>query len=141
MKLNTTSEYLLRIMSFMVNEEEKTFTTKELFENLQIPFRYLRKLMITLSKSDIIDSTQGKNGGYKIAKDPKNITLLEIIRTAGEDPIGHMCFFGLEKCELVTECVMHEKWASIRENIFQVLSNTSLADMKDSEHQNLINTN
>ena len=143
MKLNTTSEYLLRIMSFMVKEDRgKVFTTKELFEHLHIPFRYLRKLMINLSKSEIIDSIQGKNGGYRIAKEPKSITLLDIIQTTGEDPIGNMCFFGLEKCELVEKCVMHEKWASVRDNIFQVLSNTTLADIKESEHQNLkINNN
>lgn len=124
-------------MSFMVKEEAgKIFTTKELFENLQIPFRYLRKLMINLSKSEIIDSIQGKKGGYRIAKEPEKITLLEIIQTAGEDPIGVMCFFGLEKCELVEKCVMHEKWGAVRENIFQVLSTTTLADIKESEHQN-----
>jgi Rrf2 family protein len=137
MKLNTTSEYLLRIMSFMVMEEQgKVITTKELFENLHIPFRYLRKMMINLSKSEFIDSIQGKKGGYRLAKEPKNITLLEIIQTAGEDPLGVMCFFGLEKCELVEKCIMHKKWASVRENIFQVLSNTTLADIKESEHQN-----
>ena len=141
MNFSKTTEYALRIMSFMAMDEQKLYTTNELFENLNIPFRYLRKLMINLSKSDILNSTQGKNGGYRIAKKPIDISLLDIIHANGEDPVGNICFFGFEKCAFVEKCVMHEKWAIVRENINHVLSETTLAEIKESGPQEFIKNN
>lgn len=141
MNLSKTSEYALRIMSFMAGDEEKLYTTNELFKNLKIPFRYLRKLMISLSKSDLLISLQGKNGGYKIAKRPEDISLLDIIMTTGENPIGKTCFFGFEECAFVEKCAMHEKWAIVRENIEQALSKTTLAEIKETGSSNFIKNN
>lgn len=138
MNFNITTEYALRIMSYMVSDEHKIHTTKELFEHLQIPFRYLRKLMISLSKSDILDSIRGKNGGYKLARSPKEITLLQIIEATGEDPLGKICFFGSKECDLENKCTMHDKWSKVRENMSLILSTTTLEDIKDSGNQNFI---
>ena len=138
MNFTVTTEYALRIMSFMVTDEHKIHTTKELFEHLDIPFRYLRKLMISMSKSDILDSIRGKNGGYKIARSPKEITLLQIIESTGENPLGELCFFGNRECDINNKCMMHDKWMKVRENMAQVLSTTTLEEIKDSENLNYI---
>lgn len=138
MNFSATTEYALRIMSYMVMDEQKIYTTNDLYENLHIPFRYLRKLMINLSKEDILDSIRGKNGGYKIAKAPQEISLLKVIESTGENPITNICFFGYKECNIEKPCIMHDKWAKIRENIAYVLSSTTLQDIKDSGNQNFI---
>ncbi|MCP4550490.1 MAG: Rrf2 family transcriptional regulator [Bacteroidetes bacterium] len=141
MRLRKTAEYALRIMNYMAIDEQKLYTTTELFESLNIPFRYLRKLMINLSKSEILTSVQGKYGGYKIARKSLEISLLEIIHATGEDPVGDVCFFGFEKCAFVEKCAMHEKWTLVRDNINQVLSKTTLAEIKGSESTSFIKNN
>lgn len=138
MNFSATTEYALRIVSFMVMDEQKIYTTSDIFENLHIPFRYLRKLMINLSKGDIIDSIRGKNGGYKIAKSPREITLLQVIEATGENPITNVCFFGYKECSLTDRCIMHDKWTKIRENIGLLLSTTTLEEIKESGNQNFI---
>lgn len=119
-------------------DEQKTHTTNELFENLHIPFRYLRKLMISLSKSDILDSVRGKNGGYKIARSPKDITLLQVIVASGEEPLTNVCFFGYKECNEEEKCMMHDKWSAVRQNIAHVLSSTTLQEIKESDNLNFI---
>jgi len=133
MNFSTTTEYSLRIMSYMALAEDKLHKATDIIEDLKIPHRYLRKLMTKLAKSGIIISIQGKYGGYKISKSLEDISLLEIVEAAGEKIIKKDCFFGLEKCLFHNKCSMHEKWASINQQIYDVLDSTKLSDIKKSK--------
>ena len=66
MNFNKTTEYAFRILSFMAEDESRIYSVDEIFKNLKIPYRYLRKLMTNLSKSELILSVQGKSGGFRI---------------------------------------------------------------------------
>ena len=68
MKFSKTTEYALRIFGLIGVNESKVYTAKEIYENLHIPLRYLRKLLTSLSKSGLMNSIQGKSGGYRISK-------------------------------------------------------------------------
>ena len=138
MNFSTTTEYALRIMSYMSLDEKKLYKATDIIEELAIPQRYLRKLMTRLSKSDIIKSIQGKYGGYMIARDLSDISLLDIVTAAGEKINQSECFFGLKNCTFSIKCQMHHKWADINKQIYEVLSNTTLLDIKKSNPRFLI---
>jgi len=130
MKFNKTTEYAFRILSFMAKDESRIYSVDEIFEKLQIPYRYLRKLMTNLSRSEFIDSVQGKNGGYQISKKTEDIKLLDIINVVDPEYLTGKCFFGFENCALQSACTMHDQWTDVRTNISAILSNTSLAEIK-----------
>lgn len=130
MNFSKTTEYALRIMSFMAMDEKKLYSANDIYDNLQIPFRYLRKLLTILSKSELINSVQGKNGGYRISKSLNKISLFDIIRATGDDLINNECFFGFENCALENKCAIHDKWTAGRENINHVLTTTTLDEIK-----------
>ena len=131
MIFNRTTTYALRVLSCMATDEKKLLSTKEIHESVSIPFRYLRKQMTMLAKSGLIESIQGKHGGYRIAKDLNKIALLDIIRITGDLPFDNLCFFGYEKCDLKKKCAIHDKWSSIRHEIHKVLASTTLAEIKE----------
>nr|NQU93402.1 Rrf2 family transcriptional regulator [Bacteroidota bacterium] len=141
MNLSKTSEYALRIMSYMAMDDKKLHRANDIFESLQIPFRYLRKQMTNLTKSGIIISVQGKNGGYRISRSIGEISLLDIIHATGDQQIMTNCFFGFENCALNRQCAMHDKWDEIRQNINQVLASTSLAELNENGPDNFISNN
>ncbi len=132
MNFNKTTEYTLRILSYMASDEEKLYSANEIFETLNIPFRYLRKQLTILSKSGLMISVQGIRGGYKLAKPIQEISLLDITAACGEDFAGNICFFGINDCCFGTKCAMHDKWAGVKENIRRVLESTTLADLKNA---------
>jgi Rrf2 family transcriptional regulator, iron-sulfur cluster assembly transcription factor len=146
MNFNKTTEYALRILSLMAADDTKLYSADEIFQNLNIPYRYLRKQLTILSKSGLMLSVQGIKGGYKLAKKNEDISLLDIISASGEDFISNMCFFGIRECTFGQKCAMHDKWAVVKENIRQVLKTTTLADLKKSGppnftiNNNLLNT-
>ena len=138
MNFSVTTEYALRVMSFMAMKEERLYATKDLFENLHIPFRYLRKLMFNLSKSDLLDSVRGKNGGYKLARSAKDITLLQVIEASGEEALTKNCFFGYKECNTKQKCIMHDRWTAVRHDIYKILSTTTLLEIKKADNLNFI---
>jgi len=133
MNFNKTTEYAFRILSFMAKDESRIYSVDEIFEKLKIPYRYLRKLMTNLSKSDFMDSVQGKNGGYQISKKLGDIKLLDIINVVDPDYLTGKCFFGFDDCALQSACTMHDQWTDVRTNISNILENTSLASIKHGE--------
>lgn len=132
MNFSKTTEYALRILSFMAMDETKLYSANEIFEHLDIPYRYLRKQLTVLSKSGLMKSVQGIKGGYRIAKKLKDITLLDIIKACEDDFLTNICFFGFKECSFSNTCAMHDKWAIIKSNIKQVLESTTLTDLKNA---------
>jgi Rrf2 family protein len=135
MNFNKTTEYAFRILSFMAEDESRIYSVDEIFEKLKIPYRYLRKLMTNLSKSEFMISVQGKNGGYQISKKLGDIKLLDIINVVDPDYLTGKCFFGFDDCALQSACAMHDQWTEVRTNISTILANTSLADIKQGNNQ------
>jgi Rrf2 family protein len=133
MNFSKTTEYALRILAFMAKEESTLYSANDIYENLNIPFRYLRKLLTLLSKSGLLISIQGKHGGYKISKNPNEISLLTIINISGDSPVSNECFFGFQNCAVDDKCAMHDKWTAVRENMIDVLNSTSLAELNGTE--------
>jgi Rrf2 family protein len=129
MNFTKTTEYGLRIMSYMSLDNSKLYTASDLFDNLQIPFRYLRKQLNFLSKQGLLMSIQGKQGGYQIAKPLHEITLLNIVEATDEVIPENMCFFGFHDCPLTEKCSMHDKWGTVRDATFEILKTTTLLDL------------
>ena len=129
MKLSNTSEYAIRILSFMAREPEKKFSAKYLVEKLNISDKYLRRILTNLSKSGIITSSQGREGGYAFQKKLQDIFLSDIINvTEGmEKYMG--CVLGFSECSDSNPCAFHKEWIVARNTIIQSFKNTSLADL------------
>jgi len=130
MNFSKTTEYALRILSFMAMDETRLYTANDIFENLQIPFRYLRKQLTLLTKNALLISVQGKDGGYKIARKLSEISLMDIVTATGDNINSNQCFFGFEDCTFDNNCAMHDKWANVRKNIKEVLISTTLSEVK-----------
>ncbi len=138
MNFSKTTEYALRILSFMSNDETKLYTANEIFDELKIPFRYLRKQLTILSKSGLMISEQGIRGGYRLTKSPDQIFLSEIVLATGENVLENQCFFGFKQCALEHKCAMHDRWLEVNQKISEVLSSTTLAALKGTKLPDII---
>lgn len=126
---NRTTEYAFRIMSHMALDRDKIYRSDDIYEDLKIPFRYLRRLLTLLSKKGLLVSIQGKYGGFRLEKKLSEISLYDIVVAVDEDKKPKECFFGYEKCPINEKCSMHDKWKSIRFAIDEVLTKTTLKDL------------
>lgn len=97
--LSTKSHYgLCAILEIAGNYGSRLTQAREIVEKYKIPQPYLEQLLNRLSKSGIIKSIRGKNGGYDLAAYPSEITLLNVLEALEGDwncVNGVICFqFG-----------------------------------------------
>lgn len=129
MNLSKTSEYALRILSYMVLKNEPQYTAQQLHDELGIPHRYLRRLLTRLSACGFIQGNKGKGGGFFFSRDAGQIFLADIIDAIEGFQVYDSCLFGYQHCLLTERCPMHDAWHEARKNIRNILKNTSLADI------------
>ena len=131
MNLSLTTEYSLRILSFMAMRNEDIHSAEFLYQQLKIPRRYLRRLLTDLSKAGFLAATRGRNGGFVFARDMNKIYLSEIIDTMEGTTGGNRCILGFSFCVVGKPCVMHDQWTDALGKITDVLKKTSLGVLRD----------
>jgi Rrf2 family protein len=132
MKLNATSQYAIRVMAYIAkNGNNNLCTAKIIAEVLTIPYKYLTKIMSELVEANILISTRGREGGYKLANTPSEIKIIDIIEAVKESfKTYHTdCFLKLEKCNSKNKCALHDQWSKPKKSIIDMFKNTSLADI------------
>lgn len=133
MRLSKTSEYAIRILSFMAKNEGDLFTAKYLIEKLKISDKYLRRLMTNLSKAGLIISTQGINGGYSFARKADKIFISEIIDAVEGYEKYLSCILGFSTCSDENPCSMHKVWAKTRDELLKTFNETSLTQLGNNK--------
>lgn len=85
------------------------------------------KLMSQMSTAGLVKGTPGPGGGFYLAKDPKDISLLEIVRLFEKVEESLMCPFGPGWCGNGDPCPLHYDLEEKRDEMMDWLSKTSLA--------------
>jgi Rrf2 family protein len=93
------------------------------------PQNYLGKLLKVLAEEGLVESQKGLGGGFRLVRDPKEISLLDVV-----EPIEHLsrwsgCILGRPECSEVDPCAVHDRWKAVREAYLQMLQRTTLAEV------------
>ncbi len=82
MKLSTKSEYAcLGLIALAESYNDNHLCTiSDIAEKKEIPKKYLEQILLILKRGGYVKSFKGSSGGYKLAKNPRDICLAEIIR-------------------------------------------------------------
>ena len=94
--ISQSVEYALRAVVTLAQRDPDACTAQGLAEITQVPGPYLSKLMRTLVRSGLIISQRGPNGGFVLAKKPKQITIWDVVESV--DPLQriHECPLGIK---------------------------------------------
>lgn len=84
MQLKASTDYGLRAVLYLAAQNQ-TCSSKDIAEGMSIPRDYLIQLAQLLRNAGIIEARPGKHGGYRLARDADDITLLQVISAIDED--------------------------------------------------------
>jgi Rrf2 family protein len=130
MKLNTTSQYAIRIMAFIAKQNhDKLFNAKNISNSLDIPYKYMTKIMTLLVEANIINSLRGREGGYSLAKDPVVIKIIDILEAVKECIHSKNCVLGEGLCSTTNKCSLHDSWRYPKKTMLGMFRDTTLADI------------
>jgi Rrf2 family protein len=109
-------------------------SAKELADNSGIPLPLLSKLLQKLGKTGFLVSEYGTHGGYRLARDPRDISALEVIRAIDGPIVLANCFTASKSCGHSDRCTIKKPLRRIHEGILRLLSSVSIQDMlRDSD--------
>ena len=131
MKFSKTTEYSIRILTFMAREKDKIYSARFLNEKLGIPYKYLTNLLKKLANLGFIKSIRGKYGGYKIIKDLNEISVYQIIVAIEGYEVFTRCILGFDKCDENNPCLMHKEWSKIRDLLIIEFKKMTLLKLKE----------
>ena len=123
-------EYALQAMLYISAQELGKFTNiNEISERLDIPMPFLGKTLQLLVQNRILSSLKGPRGGFRLAKDPSEIALFHVVDAIDGTDFLTACVLGFPECSTKNPCPMHHEWGGLRDSVFQMLANKTIADI------------
>ena len=140
--ISTKGEYGVRIMVDLARHYgERPRSLTDISQAEMLPLAYLEQLVKLLREANppLVTSTRGAHGGYRLNRDPEDISMGEIVRVL-EGPIAPMiCATEGEMtqiCGFLDSCKTKYLWAKLRDVVAQTLDSMTLADLvKESPEQ------
>jgi Rrf2 family protein len=135
MRLSTKSRYGLRAMfDIAYNCGTSPTQIQDISRRQHISQRYLEQIFQSLKKGGLLKSKRGPQGGYMLAREPKEITLQEIIQaTEGDLLLVECATRGRKKtgCEFDGHCVTQSVWQEAAVTLSTFFSTLTLKDLCD----------
>lgn len=135
MKLSTKGRYgVSAIYDIAAHCDKGPVSLRSVAERQGISDHYLEQLMGHLRRAGLVKSVRGAQGGYILAKDPKEITVGDVICIM-EGPIAPVgCLLSKKKddknyCPKSPTCVTRDVWARVGESISKVLDSITIAEL------------
>jgi Rrf2 family protein len=116
-------------MIFLSDNRNDIYSVNHLHQILNIPYKYLGKLMTKLSSVGFVEVAQGNKGGYQLNQNRPPIYLYEIINIVEGLTDYDRCILGFEDCSDKVPCSLHSFWKTHKEGINQMIQNVSLEDL------------
>lgn len=138
MRLSTKGRYgLMAMFELALEYGQGPIPLKVIANKQMISDSYLEQLFSTLRKNELIKSIRGAQGGYILAKEPKDISVGDVLRVLEGDLAPTDCVSHGEDCGKQSICGTKSVFIKIKNSIDEVIDNVSLQDMVDEMENNL----
>lgn len=129
LRLSKLADYAIVIACHSARELQQTYTAAEIARAVNIALPTVQKVLKRLSQVGIFQSERGPHGGYRLAKQPENISVAQII-AALDGPIGLTeCSLAENHCHKAQGCDIRSNLSLINRAIRIALETVTLADM------------
>ena len=126
--ISQTSEYALRTLIYLASRNGETATTRQIAKAAGIPPSYLCKILQSLSRAGLIRSQRGLHGGSTLERDPKSISVYDVVAAVDHIPRIKTCplALGIHGIEL---CPLHRWLDETLTIIEKILRQSNIADL------------
>lgn len=132
--ISTRGRYALRLMiNLAVYSNGEYVRLKDISDKEAISIKYLEQVVALLYKSNLVISLRGNNGGYKLARDPKDYTVGEILRATEGTLSPVQCLScPVNTCERQGICSTLDFWKGFNDVVNNYIDSVTLADLAEN---------
>ena len=132
MKLELSSEgrYALRALIYLAREvdRDELVTADRISAEVAVPRRLLARVMAKLARAGLLETSEGRGGGSRLARPPDEVTLRDAVEAVeGPFEITH-CIMQQRPCGEGRPCALHDAWTEGQNVILEHLGTRTLAD-------------
>lgn len=136
MRLTTKGRYAVTaILDLAFHQVNGPVSLADISQRQEISLSYLEQLFSKLRKNELVSSTRGPGGGYKLARESDKITIVSIITAVDETYRATSCS-NEAYCQGTARCLTHDLWDELSGQIYSFLNDISLAELM--EHKDTV---
>lgn len=102
---------------------------------MDLPLSYTPQLLGVLAKAGLAEAKAGRDGGYRLSRNPRDVSLLEVIEAAEGHLVSKRCPLRGGPCRWDDVCALHPTWVKTSEAIRSTLARTSLEQVAAVDRQ------
>jgi Rrf2 family protein len=139
--LSSSCKYGIRAVTYIASKSKDNVKIgiKQISEDLRLPTPFLAKILQQLAKQKILSSSKGPHGGFALLKDPREITLLDIITTIDGNDLLEYCIIHNTTCSCVGDenlvCPIHNEYSKIRTGLVKLFSKKTIYSLVRSANR------
>lgn len=120
-------EYSIMLVSFLAKSGGEKVSLAEVSKKINLPYRFMGQLAMSLKSAGILDSREGKSGGYSLAKGWQKKTIFDLLEALGENKRMVKCFGG--NCPREDDCGIKNVWDKIETGFMRELKKIKLEEI------------
>jgi Rrf2 family iron-sulfur cluster assembly transcriptional regulator len=130
-------EYVIKALAYLslYSNKDKYIMVREISNELGIPYHFLSKIFQNLSTTKWVISKKGRNGGFTLAADPAQLTLMDIIKWSDGIHNFNKCVLGDRECGQDYKCTLHNKCSDLRNRITEFFDTMTIYDVSEINHE------
>lgn len=130
MQINLTTDYALRCIIFL-SQQNGDVSSKEVGEAIKISREFVQRIMQKLRGAGLVEHTMGATGGYRLAKKPEDIKLMDIFETMEDTMRVNRCTEDDEFCSIgmPEACNMHHFYVKLQDKIDKYFNENTIANI------------
>jgi len=129
MRLTTKGRYAVTAMlDLALHFNEGPITLADISKRQGISLSYLEQLFSRLRKNGLVDSARGPGGGYRLSREAAQISVADVI-TAVDEKVDAMRCEGKGNCQEEGQCLTHELWCDLSDQIYSFLKSIDLGQL------------
>jgi Rrf2 family protein len=134
LELTKRADYAIRaVLALGGAGPDERLSVRRIAAERGIPVRFLSQVMSDLVAAGLVEGTEGRTGGYRLAQPAAGISLLDVIEAIEGDSRRRVCILRGGPCRLEGVCDVHAVFAAAQEQTLRTLSSATIAGIA-AEH-------
>ena len=132
MQITKQADYAIRAVMYLSekydsNKElngQELIATRKIANEKHIPASFLAKIISQLEGKELVTTSRGASGGVGLARQPKDISLLDVVEAIDNRIYLNVCVKDINNCTFGDECYLRPIWCEVQEELVNKLKAT-----------------
>jgi Rrf2 family iron-sulfur cluster assembly transcriptional regulator len=128
--LSRTAEHALRATILLARQDSgRPLSAEAIATGLDAPRNYMGKTLGSLADKGIVDSSPGRNGGFRLAVPADELSVAQIIDAVDRPMRRRMCLLGDRPCDAENPCIAHKRWSAVQDQFRSHIEGLTIAHL------------